>query len=95
MLQVKFCPDMIHVQKNKNTEKITEERFLLELQESGINIFHSNDGYTFFENDANLYSGGHGDFYPYMMEQLVMLINKDRKILLLKLKKREQKVLMQ
>ena len=95
MLQIKFCPDMIHVQKNKNTEKITEERFLLELQESGINIFQSDDGYTFFENDENLYSGGHGDFYPYMMEQLVMLINKDKKILLLKLKKREQKVFMQ
>ena len=95
MLQIKIYPDMIHVQKNKNTEKITEERFLLELQESGINIFQSDDGYTFFENDANLYSGGHGDFYPYMMEQLVMLINKDKKILLLKLKKREKKVFMQ
>ena len=95
MLQVKFYKKTIHLSKNKNTDAITEQRLLLELQESGINLFTTEGGYTFLEYGYNLYSGGGGDFYTYMIEQLVMKLNRDEKFVLPMIPKREQKVYMQ
>ena len=95
MLQVKFYKKTIHLVKNKNTDAITEQRLLQELQETGINIFTTDGGYTFLEYDYNLYSGGGGDFYPYMIEQLLMALNSGEKIILATIPKSEQKVYMQ
>ena len=95
MLQIKFYQNTIHLSKNKNTDAITEQRLLQELQESGINFYTTDGGYTFLEYDNNLYSGGGGDFYPYMIEQLLMALNRDEKIIIVTIPKSEQKVYMQ
>ena len=95
MLQVKFYKKTIHLSKNKNTDAITEQRLLQELQESGINLFTTDGGYTFLEYGYNLYLGGGGDFYPYMIEQLLMALNRDEKIIIVTIPKSEQKVFMQ
>ena len=95
MLQIKFYQKTIHLVKNKNTEAIDEKRLLQELQESGINFYTTDGGYTFLEYDNNLYSGGGGDFYPYMIEQLLMALNRDEKIIIVTIPKSEQKVYMQ
>lgn len=95
MLQIKFYQKTIHLVKNKNTDEINEQRLLQELQETGINLFTTDGGYTFLEYGYNLYSGGGGDFYPYMIEQLVMKLNRDKKFVLPMIPKREQKVFMQ
>lgn len=95
MLQIKFYQKTIHLVKNKNTDEINEQRLLKELQETGINLFTTDGGYTFIECGYNLYSGGGGDFYPYMIEQLVMKLNRDEKFVLTMIPKREQKVFMQ
>ena len=95
MLQVKFYKKSIHLSKNKNTDAITEQRLLQELQESGINFYTTDGGYTFLEYDYNLYSGGGGDYYPYMLEQLIMKLNRDEKIIIATIPKSEQKVYMQ
>lgn len=95
MLQVKFYKKTIHLSKNKKTDAITEKRLLQELQESGINFYTTDGGYTFLEYDNNLYSGGGGDYYPYMIEQLAMKLNRDEKFVLTMIPKSEQKVFMQ
>ena len=95
MLQIKFYKKTIHLSKNKNTDAITEQRLLQELQESGIYFFTTDGGYTFLEYGYNLYSGGGGDYYPYMIEQLLMALNRDEKIIIVTIPKSEQKVYMQ
>lgn len=95
MLQIKFYKKSIHLSKNKNTDEINEKRLLQELQETGINLFTTDGGYTFLEYGYNLYSGGGGDFYPYMIEQLVMKLNRDKKFVLTTIPKSEQKIYMQ